>query len=181
MAAVSKFLFDTEIDADDGATAPPSRPDMRRYTAAEMEAASSAARAAGHAAGRAEAEAEIGRRTSESLQVIGSRLGEVLAEGAARHEAQLREAVTAATEIVRRLLPALGRREAMAEIEALIAECLARLHDEPRLVIRVADELLDPVRERIDRLAATTGFSGRVILLAEGSLRPGDARVEWAD
>jgi flagellar assembly protein FliH len=100
---------------------------------------------------------------------------------AAQHDAQTREAVAAATEIARRLLPSLAKREAIAEVEALVRECLTRLHDEPRLVVRVADELLDPVRQHMDQLTAAAGYTGRVILFADPAIKSGDARVEWAD
>ena len=100
---------------------------------------------------------------------------------ASRHEAETREAVKAAAEIVRRLLPALGKREAVNEVETLISDCLSRLHDEPRLVVRVSDDLMDPIRQRIDALAGASGFAGRTILLADAALKSGDARVEWAD
>jgi flagellar assembly protein FliH len=100
---------------------------------------------------------------------------------AAQNETQTRAAITAAAEITRRLLPSLGKREAIGEVEALIRECLARLHEEPRLVVRVADELLDPVRQRIDQLTAAAGYTGRIILFADPALTSGDARVEWAD
>lgn len=182
MAAISKFLFDTDFDAaaePEARLAP--RPDMRRYTATEMDEARATAHAEGVAAGRAEAEQEIGRRIADASAAIGAQLNQLFAQGTKDHATQIREAITAATEIVKRLLPALGRREAMTEVEALIADCLARLHDEPRLVVRVADELLDPVRQRVDQLAGAAGYAGRVILLADNTLKAGDARVEWAD
>jgi flagellar assembly protein FliH len=182
MATISKFLFDTDFDAGtDPAARPAGRHDTRRYTGAELEAAKAAAHAEGVAAGRALAEQEIGRRIADVLGIVSGRLGEVMDEAQKHHGSQTREAVTAATEIVRRLLPALGKREAMSEIEALIADCLSRVHDEPRLVVRVADALLDEVRKRIDQLSGAAGFAGRIILLADDTLKPGDARVEWAD
>lgn len=182
MVAISKFLFDTDFDASEGGAARAApKPESRKYTASEVEAARAAGHAAGHSAGRAEAEQEAARRTADALDVVGKRLGEMLTEATRRHQSETREAVQIAAEIVRRLLPALGKRETMNEVEALIADCLSRLHDEPRLVVRVADDLLEPVRQRIDVLAAASGFSGRTILLADGALKPGDARVEWAD
>jgi flagellar assembly protein FliH len=181
MVAISKFLFDTDFDAGDGTARPAPKPESRKYTASEVEAARAAGHAAGMSAGRAEAEKEAARRTADALDVIAKRLGDMLAEATKRHESETREAVQIAAEIVRRLLPALGKRESMNEVEALIVDCLSRLHDEPRLVVRVADELMEPVRQRIDALAAASGFAGRTILLADGALKPGDARVEWAD
>jgi len=181
MAAISKFLFDTDFSATDEAARLAPRPDTRRFSALEMDVAQAAARAEGVAAGRAEAEQQIARRVADACAAVGTRLGELIAACAQQHEAQTREAVTAATEIVRRLLPSLGKREAIGEIEALIRDCLSRLHDEPRLVVRVADELLDPIRQHIDQITAAAGYTGRVILFADPAIRSGDARVEWAD
>lgn len=181
MAVISKFLFDTDFAAGGDPARVVSRPETRKYTASELEAARAAGYAAGVDAGRAAAEQEAARRTADTLDVIAQRLGEVMADAARRHESEARGAVQTAAEIIRRLLPALGKREAMNEVEALISDCLSRLHDEPRLVVRVSDDLLDPVRQRIDALAAAAGFAGRTILLADGALKPGDTRVEWAD
>lgn len=181
MVAISKFLFDTDFSGADEAARLAPRPDARRFSAIELEQAKAAAHAEGVAAGRAAAEQEIARRIADACAALGTRVGELMAAHAAQHEAQTREAVAAATEIARRLLPSLGKREAIAEVEALVRECLARLHDEPRLVVRVADELLDPVRQHMDQLTAAAGYTGRVILFADPAIKPGDARVEWAD
>jgi flagellar assembly protein FliH len=181
MVAISKFLFDKDFAVGDEAARLAPRPDTRRFSAIELDAAKAAAHAEGVAAGRAAAEQEIARRVADACTAVAARVGELMKTLAAKNEAQTREAVTAAVEVTRRLLPALGKREAMGEVEALIRDCLTRLHEEPRLVVRVADELLDPLRQRVDQLTAAAGYSGRVILFADPALKSGDARVEWAD
>jgi flagellar assembly protein FliH len=181
MVAISKFLFDTDFAAGDEAARLAPRPDTRRFSANDLEAAKAAAYAEGVAAGRVAAEQDIARRIADACAVIGSKLDLLMKATAERGETQMREAVTAAVEIARRLLPSLGKREAIGEVEALIRECLTRLHDEPRLVVRVADELLDPVRQRIDQITGAAGYMGKIILFADPALKPGDARVEWAD
>jgi flagellar assembly protein FliH len=181
MVAISKFLFDTDFSSTDEAARLAPRPDTRRFSAIEMDAAKAEAHAEGVAAGRAEAEQQIARRVADACVAVGARLGELMSVLARQHEAQTRESVAAATEIARRLLPSLGKREAIGEIEALIRDCLSRLHEEPRLVVRVADELLDPIRQNVDQLTAAAGYTGRVILFADPAIKSGDARVEWAD
>ena len=52
---------------------------------------------------------------------------------------------------------------------------ITELIDEPRMVIRVADEDLDALSERIDTIAKRRGFAGKVVLLAEPSVAAGDA------
>jgi flagellar assembly protein FliH len=181
MVAISKFLFDTDFSAADEATRLTPRPDARRFSAIELDQAKAAAHAEGVAAGRAAAEQEIASRVADACTTLGTRVNVLMTADAAQYETQTREAVAAATEITRRLLPSLGKRDAIAEVEALVRECLARLHEEPRLVVRVADELLDPVRQHMDQLTAAAGYTGRVILFADPAIKSGDARVEWAD
>jgi len=181
MVAISKFLFDNDFAAGDEAARLAPRPDTRRFSANELEAAKAAAHAEGVAAGRAAAEQEIARRVADACTTLGTRVSELMKTLTAQHEAHTREAVSTAAEIVRRLLPSLGKREAISEVEGLIRDCLTRLHEEPRLVVRVADELLDPIRQRVDQLAAAAGYTGRIILFADPAVKSGDARVEWAD
>jgi flagellar assembly protein FliH len=47
--------------------------------------------------------------------------------------------------------------------------------------MRVAPSLYDPLRERLDSVAAGAGYAGRIVLLAEEAIAPGDAKIEWAE
>src|SRR3546814_15720654 len=53
--------------------------------------------------------------------------------------------------------------------------------EEPRLVLRVSDGILDLIKPRIDVLTMRSGFAGRVVILAEDGMVDGDCRIEWAD
>lgn len=97
-----------------------------------------------------------------------------------RH-ATLSDAVALAAAIGRKLARHLLDREPTAEIEALLAECLASLDAVPHLVIRCNPELADAVREIAAARIATSGFSGRLVVLGEPDIRLGDARLEWVD
>jgi len=55
------------------------------------------------------------------------------------------------------------------------------LHDEPRLVIRVADAMLDPVTTRLTALAEQQGHTAKLVFIADATLAPADCRIEWAD
>jgi flagellar assembly protein FliH len=48
-------------------------------------------------------------------------------------------------------------------------------------VLRVAQEIYEPLRERLDTLANAAGYAGRIVLLVDDAIAAGDARVEWAD
>jgi flagellar assembly protein FliH len=83
--------------------------------------------------------------------------------------------------IVAKLVPGLAAKDPLAEVKAFATKCLHEAIDEPRVVLRVAEEIYEPLRERLDTLAAATGYAGRIVLLADDAIAAGDARVEWAD
>ena len=49
------------------------------------------------------------------------------------------------------------------------------------MVIRVNDSLHEFARDRINEIAQHRGFEGRLVVLAEPEIAPGDCRIEWAD
>ena len=173
-----KFLFETAFDPGGG---PPPPPPRKHFTAAEYEAARRSAQDAGFAAGRDAARADAEARAAKALEAVRAASAASFAEIARRHERQGREAVGFAAEMIRRLFPAFAARHGVDEIATLLAECLRRLHDEPRVVVRVAEATLDAVKARLDPAATEAGFAGKLILLGDPALADGDARIEWAD
>ena len=91
------------------------------------------------------------------------------------------EAVELAVAIARKLAPELVLREPFAEIAALATECLKQLSAAPHVVVRVNDALHETARTRLDEIARTRGFEGRLVVLAEPEIAVGDCKIEWAD
>src|SRR6185312_4381696 len=83
--------------------------------------------------------------------------------------------------VIQKTVPALARKAPLAEVEALLADCLRESFDEPRVVLRVADALFENVQARLQSIAASTGVAGKLVLLADETLGPGDARVELSE
>src|SRR5690606_33681384 len=77
--------------------------------------------------------------------------------------------------------PQLARTHNLEEVHTVIEQCLERLRDEPRVVIRCADADLDALRERAEQAKVRSGFEGKLVFLADERLASGDLRVEWAD
>jgi len=186
---VRKFMFDESFDADGGMERLPAagpQPDgpggsAPRYGEAELAAARSEGFAAGRAEAAAQARASIDQAIAGSEAAIAQGLDGLLGAQQRAADDLQRSAVRAATAMVRKLFPALSRREGLGEIEAVVASVLEGLREEPRLVVRVSDDLLDPLKARLDALSQATGFAGRLVLLADEAVRTGDCRVEWAD
>jgi flagellar assembly protein FliH len=186
MKSSRKFLFDTCFDGQRPATAQPApkakQPEPEpTFSKADLEAARAEGFAAGHEQGRQEAQVAGEQAATQALSTIGSALQALLARQEETLSAHERNALSAGATIVRKLFPRLAASEAMPEIEQVIDDCLKRLRTEPRLVIRVADPLLDRLRERLDALVQHAGFEGKIVLLTDETLANDSVRVEWAD
>jgi flagellar assembly protein FliH len=116
-----------------------------------------------------------------TLEAIASDLAKLGAAHAAAATQVEREAVGVLRAVLQKAMPALSRKEPLGEIEALVAECLREAIEEPRIVVRVADQLFEAVQRRLAPLAAAAGYAGKFVLLADDALGLGDCRVEWAD
>ena len=194
MTASSKFLFDVSFDSDaPGAPEPtaapapepaveaPAPPPEPTFSAAELAAARAEGEALGRAAAAEEARTAAEQAIALSLEQVASRLEDLLKGLRAVDEENRAQCLRLSLAILRKLFPRLAASNGLSEIEQVIGDSLERLRDEPRIVIRVADSLLDGLRERIDGLTRRGGFEGKTVLISEAGLPPGAVRVEWAD
>jgi flagellar assembly protein FliH len=177
MGAPAKFLFDLDFSAgrDREAAIPLSE------HATKLAEAEAAARRLGYAEAQRDAEIETARRVSSALERIAVNLGEA---NKALHviEARLEcEAVEVAVAVARKLAPALIEREPFAEISALASNCFRELTAAPHIAVRVNDALYATARDKLEGIARSHGFEGRMVVLGEPGVAPGDCRIEWAD
>lgn len=177
MAAPAKFLFDLDF----------SNPSQRSDTANAAEVAHKVAEAeargsrSGYAAGQADAANETVRRNAIAMESIAQALGGIASQ-LGRAEARIEtEAVAVAVAVARKLCAELINREPLAEVTALMADCLRHLVSTPHLVIRINDALYDEARSRIEQLAKQNGFEGRLVILSDPDIQAGDCKLEWAD
>jgi flagellar assembly protein FliH len=164
-----RFLFDVEFDRGGPLSG-------KALAAAESEAFNR-----GYAAGETEANARTERRLAAVIGQSAERMGD-LAKKFTSLEARLEtEAVEVAAAIARKLAPALIAREPVAEIEALVVDVLSHVRSAPHVVVRVAEDLLEPAGNRLKQIAEQRGFANRLVLLPAPDLKPDEARIEWAD
>jgi flagellar assembly protein FliH len=83
--------------------------------------------------------------------------------------------------VAAKLAPALIAREPFAEISALANECFHQLVAAPHIVIRVGADIYDAAKEKLEEIAHAKGFEGRLVVLSDDAITPGDCRIEWAD
>jgi flagellar assembly protein FliH len=135
----------------------------------------------GFAAGQAQARGEAEQRIAAALAVI--------AEGFARLDTALTgietrletEAVEVAVAVAAKLAPELIAREPFAEISALANDCFHQLVTAPHIVVRVGADIFDQAHEKLTEIARAQGIEGRLVVLAEEAMMPGDCKIEWAD
>lgn len=185
MEQPTKFTFDTVFDVADVTDGAIGSGDGQSgsnwYSAKQIETLRETSFDAGVADGEARERATAERLQAEALRTIASRFTAIAELHVPTLERVADEATNLAMAVARKVSPALMRRQPLAELEGMLHEFLARLIDEPRVVVRVSDALIDPLSERLDGLAADCGFAGRVVLLPDAELSGTDCRMEWAD
>ncbi|MBO4226806.1 FliH/SctL family protein [Bradyrhizobium neotropicale] len=178
MAAPAKFLFDTDFSA-------PTKSRERAATAAEIaqKVAEAEARAYrnGYDAAQHEAKVESDRRAALALEEIGLAIKTIASRFSGIEARMETEAVDVAVSVARKLCGEMIAREPLGEITALVSDCFSHLVSTPHIVVRINDALYEGARDKIERLAAQSGFQGRLVILAEPTIAIGDCRIEWAD
>ena len=179
-----RFLFDTSFDGANGELImePPGRePPAPQFGEEDLERA----RAEGFGAGREAALQQARLQAEEALvrteQRVSDSLEALLRQWTATERRLVEEATEATGLMLRKLFPVLAKTAGLAEIEALIGDCLTRVREEPRIVVRVAAEQIEAITARIGAVTAQRAYEGKVVVIADDSLAAGDALVEWAD
>ena len=178
MTAPVKFLFEDDFAGD-------ARKGARHVSPAAHEAALAAARTEGYRAGAAAAEAkcmaDIAHRSAVAAERTAAALA-ALSQGLGAIEARLEaESVEVAAAVGGKLAPELIAAEPFAEVAALAASCFRQLVAAPHVVVRVDETTYGTAQARLKEIAHMQGFDGRLVVLAEETLAPGDCRIEWAD
>ncbi|MFC3052978.1 FliH/SctL family protein [Kordiimonas pumila] len=177
MAQPVKFTFDQAFDG--GAK---SRYDVQlERLQKENVTAKEEMRNQGFVEGREKALAEIEAATQVAMETISQSAEALFAQHNQLREELKQDMVQLAYAIASKLSPALIRQHPLEEISALIEDCMTTAHREPRLVVRVAESMAEPISARIDAMKHTTGFSGDIVLIGETNLAQQDCRVEWPD
>lgn len=175
MASTAKFMFDEDFATGTKPTITVIEADRRR---ADAEAQ---AHRKGFAAGQAQAHGEADQRIAAALSVLAegfARLDNALSGIETRLET---EAVEVAVAVAAKLAPELVAREPFAEISALANECFHQLVTAPHIVVHIGADIFEMAKEKLEEIASAKGFEGRLVVLADETMAPGDCKIEWAD
>jgi flagellar assembly protein FliH len=169
MKATAKYLFDEDFSSGDKAPTITLVEAERRRADAE-----SLAYRKGFAAGQEQAQNGALGLIADGME----RLDKALAGIEARLET---EAVEVAVAVAGKLAPELIAREPFAEISALATESFNHLVKAPHVVVHIGAEAFEAAKIKLEEIAGVRGFEGRLVVLSDPAMAPGDCRIEWAD
>lgn len=175
MKANAKYLFDEDFSSGGKPTITLVEADRRRADA------ESQAYRQGFAAGEQQAQSDAAQHTATALGLIADAMGrleQALAGIAARLET---EAVEVAVAVAAKLAPELIAREPFIEISALATESFSHLVKAPHVVVHIGADIYETAKAKLEEIARARGFEGRLVVLSEAAMVPGDCRIEWAD
>ena len=175
MKATAKYLFDVDFAAGEKPTITMVEHERRRADA------ESQAYRQGFNAGEQQAHQEATKRMADALSEIADGLGRLDSALTAIETRLETEAVEVAVAVAAKLAPALIAREPFAEIAALATECFHHLVSTPLVTVRIAADIHETAKGQIEEIARSNGFDGRLTVISDESLAPGDCRIEWAD
>jgi flagellar assembly protein FliH len=202
MARIEKFQFHRSFDSDGAeitaaavpAAVPetppePEVPPEPTFTLGELQEQLDAVRRdtrakayeEGRAAGRDQAETEAQKALTEALVRLDATLRGVIAADQAAREERRENTVRIAVAIVQRMLPTWMKRHGLAEVEATVAQVLGELAGEPKLTLRLHQDMFGPVRDRIATLAARHGFAGTLNMVPDPDCAPTDCFASWGE
>ncbi len=195
--AQRKFLFDTFFETADpppersvangsgahssAATEGETAPSPLLYNEEDLEAARASAYQEGYTIGSEETAQANDRALAEALSALAERVDAIHTRWPELVAAGEQKGLDLALAVTAKLFPALADREGLQEVEKVLDDCLRRMREEPRLVVRAPGALVERLRETLDELTARNAFEGKIVLLEEPTAGASDVLVEWPD
>lgn len=188
----NKFMFDVDFDHPQPRQTAAAQvvveeevvedePPPPTFSEEELNFARESAFEEGRQSGLTEATEATDRMIASALTTLSTQMDAVFRGQEEANDVNARNAVKVGLAVVRKILPAACENHAFDEVARVVEEVVAHILDEPRIIVRVAALLVEPVQERLEAVAERQGFEGRVVVQADARLSPGDARVEWTD
>ena len=131
--------------------------------------------------GQRQGEVEAQAHLAAAMERIAAAVTTIMTQ-VDQHQAETEAlAMEFAMSLARKLAGEAVEREPLGAIATAAAEAFRHLRAVPHLVVRVNEGLVEAVDLLMKRLARERGFDGRLVILGEPDLAPGDVHLEWAD
>jgi flagellar assembly protein FliH len=169
--SANRYLFDQDF-RDPGGSA---------KNLAALQEAEQRGFARGLAEGRRQAAAESEAQLATAMRRLADGAASLLSGLAAQQTQIEEEALAFAVALGRKLA---GKALAAQPLEAIADAARTSFHHlrgVPHLVVRVNDALVEAVETQVQRMSRDHGYEGRLVVMGEPEIAPGDGRIEWAD
>ena len=131
--------------------------------------------------GYQQAMAQTEARIADCLAHAGSSLSTLEQQEAARQKMAKIEIAKLALSMANKLAESLIAQHPLNEIEALVADCMETCQKQPRLIIKVNEDLVESLEARVGILKQRQHFDGEVLLSGDPAIPVGDCKIEWRD
>ena len=181
--ALTRFLFDQDFSTEQSDMAVIPSADAEAVRASQTAEALAEAHARGYAeglrSGVAEAKAATEHHVARVLDTLTGMFAELGTDLRQQEEEFGRQSAGIAAAICRKFLPSRYQDTAADEIATLLATLLPRITEMPKIVVRVAGSLVDPLAQRLSDVARAGGFAGTIETIADPDVAVGNCRIEW--
>lgn len=171
-----KFAFDTVFD-DAGAVAFAPLRAKRSYSPEEVEQIRRDAFAEGERSAVAVAQAQVAAALSQIATDAQGALG-ALTRVAHDHRVHAAELSLAAA---RKIADSALDRFPQAPVAAAMVELAREIEAQPRLMVRVAPDVVEAVQAELDAVAQAIGFAGQIIARAEPGMPAAAFHLDWGE
>lgn len=155
-------------------------PFIQTYTEDEVERFREEAFAEGKTEGQNTARQDIEHQTLTALTQLNTQVSQLIGGQEAVNAEILKDSLSVAAVIVRKLFPSLNEAAMTGDIEAMVNDTVPYLLTEPLLVIRLHPDTKALLADRLEGLVRDGGFDARLSIVGEPTLAQGDCRIEWA-
>ena len=175
------FLFETrDFDQIAVAAAVPAE-ERPQFSQSELDGAAFSAQQRGFEEGLANAMQSVESQIARMMESVLAQINDLHTAETMRTADAQALAIDVAMGLIRKIMPELANQASLDGISAIVKQVMMDRFEEPRLIIRVHDSVLDNLSTRLQTLAQQSGFRGQYALMADHALAPTDCRIEWSN
>lgn len=179
----NKFFFDNH-NFDEGPVSlepEPEEPPPPMFSSQELQQAKKNGYEQGFRDGKHESDTSRERHVADLMEIVSGRFAELFSAEQARNTRYEREAVELCVAVFKQVFPALNEQHGLAELERVIGQVLEAGRERTEIIVEVAPDFAEPVREYIEDKIKKDGLEGTCTVKANDTMGAGDCRMSWKD
>ena len=166
---------ETEAEAEQQPPAPPAK----TFTEEQVEAAREEGYVKGHTDALEEAETARDHYVADAVAIISKSL-DALEERQTEANRETGElALRMVYAVIETVLPDHAKEYVYDSVEGLVKDVLPLVYDEPTLVVRAHEIIVEGLQAKLAEVCAQSNFNGTFKVVSDYEFQPGDCRVEW--